>query len=318
MNRILLIGATGQIGRELARVLPALGQLFVADRRLCDLAQPRTLIKTMDTVKPTLIINAAAYTAVDRAEDEPVQAHRINAEAPGLLAQLSKRYGALLVHYSTDYVFDGCKADPYVEIDAVNPRNVYGCSKLAGERAVRDAGGDYLIFRTSWIYAAHGKNFLRTMLRLAGEQEHLRVVADQVGAPTPARLVAESTVHALRQDMARRKMECFESGIFNLTAAGSTSWHGFASAIIAEAKAKNPAIKCREVVPITSADFPLPAARPANSRLSCARLAQRFGLRMPVWTVGMQSCIAEIYSRAGTAPALLSRAPHSAQGAARG
>lgn len=316
MSRILLIGSTGQIGRELLGMLPALGALFVADRRLCDLTKPRTLIKMMDAVKPTLVINAAAYTAVDQAEEEPALAHRINGEAPGLLAHLSRRHRALLVHYSTDYVFDGRKAEPYVESDIANPQNVYGRSKLAGEQAVREAGGDYLIFRTSWVYALHGKNFLRTILRLATEREQLRVVADQVGAPTSARLIAQSTVLALRQDLARRQMDRFESGLFHLTASGATSWHGFATAIIARAQAGKPAFKCREIVPITTAEFPLPASRPANSTLNCTRLAKRFGLRMPLWETGMHSCLAD--DDPAVSHRLFSRMPHSIPEAARG
>lgn len=315
MNTILLFGGTGQIGRELARVLPPFGKLHVAGRDQCDLTRPRTLVDVINTLRPALVINAAAYTAVDAAEAEPELAMRINAVAPAVLAQAARRNGALFVHYSTDYVFDGRKQAPYVEGDAVNPLGAYGRSKLAGERAVSEAGGDYLIFRTSWIYAAHGRNFLRTMLRLAADREQLRVVADQVGAPTSARLVAEATALVLRQDLARRRIERFESGLFHLVAAGATSWHGFASAIVDAARAQTglPSLQCREIVPITTAEYPLPAPRPANSRLDCTRLAQRYGLRMPPWGAGMESCLAELRAGAKEQPALLSRMPAARQ-----
>ncbi len=300
MSKILLFGSTGQIGRELVRVLPPLGDLHIVDRTQCDLTQPRGLLNVMNVVRPTIVINAAAYTAVDKAETEQKVAMRVNAEAPGVMAEEARRQGALYVHYSSDYVFDGRKEGAYVEHDPVNPLSVYGRSKLAGERAVQQAGGDYLILRTSWIYAAHGRNFLRTMLRLAAEGTQIRVVADQFGAPTSARLVAESTAMILRQDIARRRLNCFESGLFHLTAAGATSWHGFASAIVAAASAppapgvSSAAPPCRDVLPITTADYPLPAPRPANSRLNCARLAQRYGLRRQHWHVGMQLCLAEL------------------------
>ncbi len=312
MSKILLFGSTGQIGRELARVLLPLGDLHIVDRKQCDLARPRTLLNVMNLVRPTIVINAAAYTAVDKAETEQALAMRVNAEAPGIMAEEARRQGALFVHYSSDYVFDGRKDGSYVEHDPVNPLSVYGRSKLDGERAVHQAGGDYLILRTSWVYAAHGKNFLRTMLRLAAEGTQLRVVADQFGAPTSARLVAESTAMILRQDIARRRLNCFEGGLFHLTASGATSWHGFASAIVAAAcghpapGAASAALPCRDVLPITTADFPLPAPRPTNSRLNCARLAQRYGLRRQHWHVGMQLCLAELLggsARASTARA---------------
>lgn len=312
MSKILLFGSTGQIGRELVRVLPPLGDLHIVDRTQCDLARPQTVLNVMNVVRPTIVINAAAYTAVDKAETEQTLSMRVNAEAPGVMAAEARRQGALFVHYSSDYVFDGRKDGSYVEHDPVNPLSAYGRSKLAGERAVHQAGGDYLILRTSWIYAAHGRNFLRTMLRLAAEGEKLRVVADQFGAPTSARLVAESTAMILRQDIARRRLNCFEGGLFHLTAAGATSWHGFASAIVAAAgrpskpHAFPPTLPCPNVIPITTAEYPLPAPRPANSRLNCARLAQRYGLRRQHWHVGMELCLAELLAggaRAATAGA---------------
>jgi dTDP-4-dehydrorhamnose reductase len=272
-----------------------LGRVLVPERNQCDLASLDTLTALVNSLRPDVIVNAAAYTAVDKAEGETNLAMTVNARAPGALAAAARRYGALLVHYSTDYVFDGKKAGAYSETDVPNPGSVYGRSKLAGEEAVRDAGADHLIFRTSWVYAARGKNFLRTILRLAGEREELRIVADQFGAPTWARLIAEVTALALQQDIARRKRGDFESGTFNLTAAGETSWHGFAGAIIAAARARGAKLMCRTVVPITTAEYPLPAARPANSRLAGAKLAERYGLAMPEWDDCVQLCVAELY-----------------------
>ena len=299
MSKILLIGASGQIGWELARALLPLGTLIIADRTQFDLTRPHTLTGVIDAARPTIVINAAAYTSVDKAEEEQALAMTANVDAPAELAKAARRHGALFVHYSTDYVFDGRKQDSYIESDQTNPLSAYGRSKLAGECAVRDAGGDYLIFRTSWIYAARGKNFLRTMLRLTAEREQLRVVADQVGAPTWARVVAECTAMALKQDIVRRRIGRFASGLFHLTASGATSWHGFASAILAAANAQLVPVKCREIVPITTAEYPLPATRPANSRLQSALFAQRYGLLMPGWDTCMQLCLAELFERRG-------------------
>lgn len=294
MSTILLIGGSGQVGWELARALMPLGTLVIPDRGQCDLATPQTLSNAVDEVRPDVIVNAAAYTAVDKAEEEPALAMTVNADAPAELAKAARRHGALLVHYSTDYVFDGRKQGPYTEEDLPNPLGAYGRSKLAGDCAVREVGADHLIFRSSWVYAARGKNFLRTMLRLAGEREQLRVVADQVGAPTWARLIAETTLLVLQQDLARRRKGRFEGGVINLTAAGSTSWHGFASAIIAAARARGAPMKCREVVPIATLDYLLPAPRPANSRLAGAKLAQRYELQMPAWEACMHLCLDEL------------------------
>ncbi len=292
---ILLTGSTGQVGWELARTLMPLGQIVIPERGQFDLAKPESLGAQIDRIKPDVIVNPAAYTAVDKAEEEPDLALTINAAAPAELAKAARRHGALLVHYSTDYVFDGKKTVAYTEQDAPNPVGAYGRSKLAGEEAVRASGADHLIFRTSWVYAARGKNFLRTILRLAAEREELRIVADQTGVPTWARLIAETTALALQQDLARRKNGSFGSDTCNLTAAGETSWHGFASAIVAAAQARGARLKCRSITPITTADYPLPAARPANSRLSGARLKQRYGLEMPGWDSSMQLCLAELF-----------------------
>ena len=293
--RILLTGANGQVGWELARTLIPLGHVTARDRSTCDLSQPDVLTALVNALKPDVIVNAAAYTAVDNAEKDIDAAMAINAHAPGVLAAAAHKCGALFVHYSTDYVFDGTKAGAYTETDLPAPCSAYGRSKLAGEEAVRASSTDYLIFRTSWVYAARGKNFLKTMLRLAGEREELRVVADQFGAPTWARLIAQSTALALQHELAQRKNGGFKSAIFNLTAAGETSWHGFANAIIAAARARGAALKCSAIVPLTTAEYPLPAARPANSRLSGVKFAQHYGLEMPAWDSCMQLCVSEIY-----------------------
>ena len=295
MVRILLTGATGQVGWELARTLMPLGRVIVPDRSQCDLAKLDTLTALVGALQPDVIVNAAAFTAVDLAEAEPHLAMTINGRAPGTLAVAARRWGALLVHYSTDYVFDGAKRAPYTETDQPNPASEYGRTKLAGEEAVRASGADYLIFRTSWVYAARGKNFLRTILNLAAEREELRVVADQVGAPTWARLIAEATTLALRQDLGERKRGNFKSALLNLTAGGETTWHGFASAIVAGARERGAALKCRNVTAITTAEYPLPAPRPANSRLSGAGLAERYGLELPSWQHCTQLCLDELY-----------------------
>jgi dTDP-4-dehydrorhamnose reductase len=252
--------------------------------------------RLLDEVRPDIIVNAAAFTAVDQAEREPAVARAINASAPALLAEDAARRGALLIHYSTDYVFDGAKAEPYDEADRTNPLNAYGRSKLEGEEAVRASGAGHLILRTSWVYSSRGSNFLRTILRLAAERDELRVVADQIGAPTWARFLAEATALALRQAMQERRSGGFESGVLHLAAAGETSWHGFASAILERARRlpDAPALRLKALTPITTAEYPLPAARPASSRLSTDRFRARFGLEIPAWETGLQLCLEEI------------------------
>jgi dTDP-4-dehydrorhamnose reductase len=296
VNTILVTGRHGQVGWELCRTLLPLGQVTAVGRSELDLADLCALRDLLRAVKPSLIVNAAAYTAVDKAESEPDLALRINGEAPALLADEAARSGALLVHYSTDYVFNGAKDAPYSEYDAPNPLGAYGRSKLAGERAILESGARHLIFRTSWVYGARGGNFLRTIVRLSRERDELRVVADQVGAPTWCRLIAETTALALEKSMTDLARDEFESGLYHLTAAGSTSWHGFASAIVEQARRRFAPgeIKARSVVPISSAEYPLPAQRPANSRLSCAKLSQRFGVTLPAWQTGLALCMEEM------------------------
>lgn len=306
--RVLVTGCRGQVGWELTRSLATIGEVVACDRAAADLSKPDSLRALVAAVRPDAIVNAAAYTMVDKAEEEERLAHVINADAVGVLAQEARKAGALLVHYSTEYVFDGEKPDPYVEGDAPNPLNAYGRSKLAGERAIDAAGGDWLVLRTSWVYGARGKNFLRTMLRLASERETLRVVADQFGAPTSARMIADITAQVLRESIRQRRGDQFQSGIFHLTAQGATSWHGFASSIVEAARGALPGatIAAREVVAIATSDYPTPARRPSNSRLSNAKLEQRFGVRCQPWQEAMRLVLDDALEQA-QAPALLPR-----------
>jgi len=282
VKRILLTGGTGQVGWELQRTLAPLGDVVVLDRRKLDLADPDAIRAAIRAARPEFIVNAAGYTAVDQAETEIEKAMRVNGLAPGVMGEEALRLGAHLVHYSTDYVFDGSKDGPYTEDDAAAPLNAYGRSKLAGEQAIRASGCRHLIFRVSWIYGLHGKNFLRTMLRLAQEREELRVVADQFGAPTWSRLIAEATALALARP---RPPE----GLYHLACAGHTSWHGFSEAILAlsrNLRSREPALTA-----IPTHDYPLPAQRPRNSRLACDRLAEDVSIRLPDWNDALRLCL---------------------------
>jgi len=278
--KILLFGRIGQVGWELRRTLAPLGQLVCVDFPEVDFTAPESIRKWIHDASPGIIVNAAAYTAVDQAESEPALATKINGEAPGIMAEAAKQRGALLVHYSTDYVFDGTKTTPYVEDDRPNPLSAYGRSKLAGDTAIQQVGGPHLIFRLCWVYGPRGGNFLLTMRRLARERETLRVVADQVGCPTTSRLVAEATALALAQardpDLAARA-----TGVYHLCCSGQASWHEFARAIIDQMSAAER--KCRTVEAITAAEYPTPAKRPAYSVMSCAKLQRTFGLALPDW-----------------------------------
>jgi dTDP-4-dehydrorhamnose reductase len=294
--RLMVTGANGQVGWELGRSLAALGEVVALDRRQCDLSRPEELPKLISALKPDVIVNAAAYTAVDEAEREEILATIVNGTAVGVIAQEAHRTGALFVHYSTDYVFDGLKDSPYTEEDLPRPLNAYGRSKLKGEIAVQQAGGSYLILRTSWVYGARGRNFLRTMLRLLREREELRIVADQIGGPTSAAQIARATAVAIEAAIRERTDGRFASGLFHLTASGVTSWHGFAAAILAGATDRGllPATRAPRLVPIASEDYPLPAARPKNSRLAGVRLQRRFGIALPCWKEGLSLCLEEI------------------------
>jgi dTDP-4-dehydrorhamnose reductase len=295
--KLLVIGATGQIGWELVRSLLPLGEIIEAGRNQVDLLHTAYLKNFLKRQQADIIINAAAYTAVDKAESERQQAFMINAEVPGILAEYTYKTGALLVHYSTDYVFDGNKNSPYIETDLTCPINVYGQSKLAGEQAIISSGADYLIFRTSWVYAARGRNFLKTVLRLAGEREELSIVADQIGAPTWARLVAETTAQAVKQSQLKRQQRAFRSGLFHLTSSGFASWHEFAEAIVAGMQQLRPDVARKVILkPVPTLDYPLPARRPANSRLSCELLQHTFGLTMPHWQIALIYCLQELFT----------------------
>lgn len=283
--RILLIGHTGQVGWELRRTLAPLGALVAVDYPEVDLADGASLQRCVQDARPQVIVNAAAYTAVDQAESDPDKAMQINGTAPGLLAEAARKTGALLLHYSTDYVFDGTKGAPYDEADPSRPQSVYGRTKLAGEQAVRAVGGAHLIFRLCWVYGARGRNFMLTMLRLAREREQLRVVGDQVGGPTWCRLIAEATAVALHQVLAAPEPGQFH-GLYHLSAAGATSWHGFAEAIVAlMPPGQN---QCRRVEAITTAEYPTPARRPAYSVLACGKFKRAFGLQLPDWHASLK------------------------------
>ncbi|MFM0043747.1 dTDP-4-dehydrorhamnose reductase [Paraburkholderia sediminicola] len=288
---ILITGVNGQVGFELARTLQGLGRVVAMDRSSMDLSDLERVRSTVRDLRPSIIVNPAAYTAVDQAETDVDGAMRINADAPRVLAEEAARSGATLIHYSTDYVFDGTKAGAYEETDVTNPQNVYGSSKLAGEQAITASGCAHLILRTSWVYGRRGKNFLLTMLKLGAERPELRVVADQIGAPTWANTIATSTAHIVAQSIsAEDSAEWWRarSGTFHLTSAGETSWFGFAEAIFNLAmEGAGP-----RVTPIAASEYPVPATRPANSRLSHRKLSETFGFSLPAWEDALRLCLA--------------------------
>ncbi|MGK9416087.1 dTDP-4-dehydrorhamnose reductase [Pseudomonas cedrina] len=288
--KILITGQHGQLSRELQQRLQSLGELIVLGRDRLELADPDQIRQHVRAYRPDLIINAAAHTAVDQAENEPDLAFAINAIAPGVLAQEAKALGAPLIHYSTDYVFDGSKPAPYTEADEPNPLGVYGQSKLAGEQAIAAVGGEYLILRTSWVYANHGKNFLLTMQRLLQEKPQMRIVADQIGAPTWAGSIADSTRALIER---WRAGEPGPWGIYHLTAQGETSWFGFAKAIGEHLRQQGKA--CAELEPIPSSAYPTPAQRPLNSRLDCSRLQQQWHVSQPQWQDALRECLAGLH-----------------------
>lgn len=298
--KILVTGATGQVGWELSRTLPTLGHVVALDRKELDLTRTDELKRVLREMRPDIVINAAAYTAVDGAESEPELARLVNAVAPRVLAEQLQSTGGLLVHYSTDYVFDGTQQRPYTEDDAPAPLSVYGASKLEGERAIQAVGGAHLIFRTSWVYGSRGKNFLLTMLKLFEERSEIRIVDDQVGAPTWCRWLAESTAQVLAQCIqdqgSAKALDGDRSGIYHMTPAGETSWFGFATAILdlrkSQAGAKRPKLH-----PIPTAAYPLPAKRPANSVLSNAKLRTTFGVAQPPWNSLLRGCMADLTPR---------------------
>ena len=291
--KILLLGKNGQVGWELQRSLSLLGELVALDLEDgCDLAKSEALVTTVRTHAPQVIVNAAAHTAVDKAESEPELVRLINAEAPARLAREAKALGAILVHYSTDYVFDGSGDQPRYEDAATRPLSVYGRTKLEGEQAIQSSGCQHLILRTSWVYAARGGNFAKTMLKLAAERDQLKVIADQIGAPTGADLLADLTAHMLRATQVQPEL----GGTYHAVAGGETSWHAYAQHVIEFARARGQVLRVmpEQVLPIPTSDYPTPAKRPLNSRLSTAKLQQRFGLTLPDWRVGVERMLTEI------------------------
>ena len=284
--RILLLGQHGQVSQELQRALQGAGELRVLGREQLDLAQPELIRQHVLRLRPELIINAAAHTAVDQAESEAELAFAINASAPGILAEAAAELGAALIHYSTDYVFDGSHAAPYRESDSTNPLSVYGRSKLAGEQAIQAVGGMHLILRTSWVYSQHGKNFLLTMQRLLQERESLSVVADQIGAPTWAGTIAQTTAQLIEH---WRTGHAGPWGVYHLSAQGETSWFGFASAIATHLRSQGKTVATLQ--PIPSSAYPTPAQRPLNSRLDCRRLQQDWHVQLPDWQSALDECL---------------------------
>lgn len=294
--RIVLFGAGGQVGWELQRALAPLGEVLMPSRSHpqwpADLADPASLRRTLRELRPQAIVNAAAYTAVDRAETEPALAQAVNADAPGVMAAEAAESGALLVHYSSDYVFDGHGSTPFREDDAPAPLSVYGRSKLDGERAVRASGSRHLVLRTSWVCSARGGNFIRTILRLAAERDSLRVVDDQIGAPTGAELLADVTAHALRAVQEQPAL----CGTYHVAASGETSWHAYACRIVESAAARGRPLRTRRerIEPVSSRDYASAATRPLNSRLDTTRLQRSFGLGLPPWEHGVDRILAEL------------------------
>lgn len=294
--KILLLGSQGQVGWELARSLLPLGKVTALGRQEVDLSNPDALRQAVRASEPDLVVNAAAYTAVDKAETDEPLAMAVNGMAPGILAEEAKQHKALLIHYSTDYVFDGMSSRPYLEADPTNPQSAYGRSKLAGEEAIAAAGCDHLILRTSWVYGARGHNFMRTILRLARERESLRIVADQTGAPTWSRWIADATAHIARQAIGRQSVREFNSGTYHLACSDQTTWHGFANAIVDEYCKLHPgsSLAVKAIEPIATEDYPLPAKRPANSRLDGGKLFADYAISSPHWRHALQLCMAEV------------------------
>ncbi len=293
---ILLFGKGGQVGWELQRSLSVLGAVTALDfdstEHCGDFSRPESVAETVRALRPDVIVNAAAHTAVDKAESEPELARTLNATTPGLLAEEAARLGGLLVHYSTDYVFDGSGTRPWAEADVPAPLSVYGRTKLEGEQRIQASGARHLILRTSWVYAARGGNFAKTMLRLAQERDRLTVIDDQWGAPTGADLLADATAHAIRQLQQRPE----DAGLYHLVAAGETNWHAYARYVIEQAQRIRPELKitARDVAAVPTSAFPTPAVRPHNSRLDTRRFQDTFGLVMPHWQAGIARMLAEI------------------------
>ena len=295
LPRILLTGKNGQVGFELQRALAPLGEVIAVGTADCDLSDANAIRGLMQRVQPQLVVNPAAYTAVDKAESDADKARAVNAVAPGVLGEEASRLGASVIHYSTDYVYDGSKDGLYTESDPVSPQSVYGQTKLDGERALQAVTPRHVILRTSWVVGAHGGNFAKTMLRLAGDRDELKVVADQFGAPTSASLIADVTAHIARQIL-RDGADGFPFGVYHLAAAGETSWHAYAQYVIGEAIGMGKALKAtpERVLPIPASSYPTPARRPQNSRLDTHKLRQTFGLHLPHWQEGVKHILQQI------------------------
>jgi len=295
LPRILLTGKNGQVGFELQRALAPLAEIVAVDSSDCDLSDPNAIKVMMRDVNPQLVINPAAYTAVDKAESDPDKARAVNTVAAGVLGEESARLGAPVIHYSTDYVYDGSKDGFYVETDAVAPKSVYGQTKLDGDRALQTATLQHVILRTSWVVGAHGENFAKTMLRLASERDEIKVVSDQFGAPTSASLIADVTAHIARQ-LLQRSTDSFPFGIYHLAAGGETSWHDYAQFVIREAVGMGKPLKTKpeRVLAIPASSYPTPARRPHNSRLDTRKLCNTFGLHMPHWQDGVKHVLQQI------------------------
>ncbi len=290
--RILITGCDGQVGGELKPALAPLGEVVAVNRCQMDLTSAESIRACIRAVQPHLIVNAAAYTAVDKAESEPELAQRVNGEAFAIMAEEARNIGAAIFHYSTDYVFDGSKPTPYIESDAPNPLSVYGSTKLAGEQALAAAGIPHLILRTSWVYGVRGKNFLRTILKLAAEKPELRIVADQFGAPTWSRDIATATASIAARWRAGDPAEY--TGVYHLPRWGETSWYGFAAEALRLRALAHPEAPCARLLPISTAEYPTPAARPKNSRLDCSKLSQAFDIRLPDWSASLTAVLQEL------------------------
>jgi dTDP-4-dehydrorhamnose reductase len=288
LPRLLITGSNGQLGFELQRALAPLGEVVAFARDVCDLSNPDSILAAVRAAKPDVIFNAGAYTAVDKAESEPDLANAINAVAPGIIGEEAAKIGALVIHYSTDYVFDGTNAEAYLENDTPNPLGVYGTTKLAGEQALATSRAMHLIFRTSWVYGLNGKNFIKTILRLASERAELKIVADQFGAPTGAAFLADVSAQVAVRYL-REGADSFPFGLYHLVASGETSWHEFARHVVAKATTADWKLQATpdRILPITTSQYPTPAARPANSRLNTSKFSEAFGLQLPDWHIGV-------------------------------
>ena len=296
--QFLITGANGQLGFELQRALAPFGEVIALDRAGCDLSSADSIRAAVRAAKPDVIFNAGAYTAVDKAESEPSLAHAINAVAPGVIGEEAAKIGALVIHYSTDYVFDGKKAEAYLETDTAIPPGVYGKTKLAGEQALVGSCARHLIFRTSWVFGLHGKNFIKTILRLASERSELKIVADQVGAPTGVSLIADVSAHIAARYL-RDGADSFPFGLYHLAPSGQTSWHGFARHVVAKATAANWSLQAtpERIIPILTSEYPTPAARPANSCLNTSKFGEAFGFQLPDWHIGVDQVLTVLLQR---------------------